>query len=110
MEFDLFVFLLPLPLAGEGWGEGAGDLPDLFHHRICLHEHIVVPEAKRPKSKCSHFSGSLLVMRQSCRLVVLPTVKFYDQADLNAREIGKVPTHGVLTTEFQAKQLPVAKT
>ena len=41
---------LPLPLAGEGWGEGLGASTRIcLHHTVRLVQHFVVPEAQRPR-------------------------------------------------------------
>jgi hypothetical protein len=93
--------LLPLPLAGEGWGEGKrfGNLPDLFHDRIRFIQYFVIPESERLESFAAHRGFATRVVRS--RFDVLPAIQFDHEPEFDACEIGDEIADGSLAPKFQ---------
>ena len=101
--------LLPLPLAGEGWGEGCCDLQYFFQYRFGLKQYIVVPESKSLKAQSRHVVAALLIVRDTLISSVLATSKLYNQRYFNTNKVRKIMTDSVLTAKFQVAKLPGAQ-
>ena len=92
--------LLPLPLAGEGWGEGLQRLPDLLKHSRCFVHHFVVPEPDNAKTLAFDQCGSTLVV--ALLVAVLPAVDFNNQPGFETHEVKDVRTQGALPAELES--------
>ena len=103
------MFLLPLPLAGEGWGEGACKLQYSFEHSFRLKQHIVVPESKRLKPEIRHMARSFFIKDDRISFAMLAAVKFNNQPRFDAREVREVGAYGMLAAEFETADLPASQ-
>src|SRR5688572_8948249 len=108
-------FLLPLPFRGERAGvrgeRFARSKPtfaqDCIQHCVRVIEHIGVAEAHDTITVRLQPPGSLDVATDAH--VVRRPVKFDDQLQLRAEEIGEVWADGNLSAELQTIELPVSK-
>ncbi len=101
--------LLPLPLAGEGWGEGLQRQQNLLQHSFSLRQHLVIPKAQGGETRLAHEGLTLLVLRKSVIFVVLSSVKLNDHAGFQTGEICEVRTDGALPAKLQTQQLAITQ-
>ena len=97
--------LLPLPLAGEGWGEGGG-LLNRRQYAVSVLQDMVVPEAQDAPTTRRQESATLRVSRI---FKMLAAINFYDEPLRNRREVGDERADWHLAAEFDCAQATIAR-
>src|SRR5690242_1503621 len=88
--------LHPLPLAGQGWGEGQ---QNRFKHAIAIDQRVVVPEPKHAPA----FTGKKRISSGVARTVgMLSTIQFDDKPVLDRGKVRDVRSDWHLPTKFDA--------
>jgi hypothetical protein len=104
-EWAFSGFSLPLPLAGEGRGEGLGRPENLLENSLGLRQDFVVPKSQDLIAHLRKVIRSGAVIRGGA--CVLSSIEFDDQTNLDTGEIGEVATNRALSTELQSEKLPI---
>ena len=109
------IFLLPLPLKGEDWGEGGliflpliiltQTSKNLVKNGIGFFQDLIIPEPNNPIPVWLQPEGTLTIS-QRC-LHMLTAIDFNDQIFLKAYEIDNIFSYGCLAAGFEISQLAV---
>ncbi|OOH87600.1 hypothetical protein BMF29_14885 [Comamonas kerstersii] len=91
------MLFLPLPLVGEGWGEG---LQHTRKHIAGLLQYLVVPETQDDKTLRLQPRCTNLVMAHLFSFVVLATIELYHEVALKAYKIQHINPKRVLTAKL----------
>ena len=88
---------------------GLQPIEDTQPHRLTLHQHLAVGEAQHVIPELVQFSRAPGVSSHALRAEMLAAIEFDDQHCLDAREVGEVPAHRMLSPELVAADLPIAQ-
>ena len=88
---------------------GLQPIEDAQPHRLTLHQHLAVGEAQHVIAELVQFSRAPGVGSHALRAEMLTPIEFDDQHRLDAREVGEVPAHRVLSSELVSADLPIAQ-
>ncbi len=88
---------------------GLQPIEDAQPHRLTLHQHLAVGEAQHVIAKRIEFSRASLVGSHALIAEMLTAIKFDDQHCLDARKVGEVTAHRVLSSELVSADLPIAQ-
>lgn len=88
---------------------GLQPIEDAQPHRLTLHQHLAVGEAQHLITKCIEISRAPGVGSHALIAEMLTPIEFDDQHRLDAREVGEIPAHWVLSPELVATDLPITQ-
>jgi hypothetical protein len=88
---------------------GLQPIEDAQPHRLTLHQHLAVGEAQHVIAELVQFSRAPGVSSHALIAEMLTPIEFNDQHRLDAREVGEVPAHRMLSSELLAEDLPIAQ-
>lgn len=97
--------LLPLPLAGEGWGEGSR-LLDRLKYSVAIAHHVVVPEPQHTPAVGCEEGVAPCVGRAFC---MLTAIELNDEPMLDRCEVRDEWADRDLAPKFDSAQTTVAK-